>query len=78
MAAKPTGTYIIPAGYDLMITPSNGTRPSTDNWGHIKVSRAIGRSKRGGKVKKTNLVHKCVLKWPPNPPKHPLFLPDMT
>ena len=52
MAAKPTGTSINPAENDLMITPSNGTRLSTDYWGHIKTSRAIGKSQRGGKVKK--------------------------
>ena len=52
MAAKPKRTFIIPAGHDLMITPSNGTRLSTDYWGHIKASRASGKSQRGGKVKK--------------------------
>ena len=56
MAAKPKRTYINPAGNDLMITPSNGTRISTDNWGHIKASRASGKSQRGRKAKKTNLV----------------------
>ena len=56
MAAKPTGISNIPAGNDLMIAVSNGTRPSTDYWGHTKPSRAIGKSQRGGKVKKTNLV----------------------
>ena len=52
MAAKPTGTSNIPAGNDLMITPSNGSRLSTDYWGHIKASRASGKSQRGGKVNK--------------------------
>ena len=44
MAAKPTGTSNIPAGNDLMITPSNGTRLSKDYWGHIKARRIIGKS----------------------------------
>ena len=52
MAAKPTGTSNIPAGHDLMITLRNGTRSSTDYWSHIKAKRAIGKSQRGGKVKK--------------------------
>ena len=52
MAAKPTGTSIIPARHDLMITPNNGTRLSTEYWGHAKSSRAIGKSQRGGKVEK--------------------------
>ena len=56
MAAKPKRTYINPAGNDLMTTPSNGTRLSTDYWGHTKASRPIGKSQRGVKVKKTNLV----------------------
>ena len=78
MAAKPTGTSIIPAGHDLMIALSNGTRPSTDYWGHTKASRVVGKSQNGWESKKTNLVHKCVLKWPPNPPEHPLIPPEMT
>ena len=69
MAAKPTETANIPAGHDLMIALSNGTRTSTDYWGHTKTSRVIGKLQKGGKVKKTNLVHKCVLNWPPNPIK---------
>ena len=68
MAAKPTGTSIIHAGHDLMIALSNGTRPSTDYWGHTKAKivigkstdywghtnakLVIGKSQRGGKVKK--------------------------
>ena len=52
MAAKPIGTSIIPAGHDLMITPSNGTRLSTDYWGHTKAKIVIGKSQWGGKVKK--------------------------
>ena len=52
MAAKPKRTSIIPAGNDLMITLRNGTRPSTDYWGHIKAKIVIGKSQRGGKVKK--------------------------
>ena len=59
MAAKLTGTPIIPAGHDLMITPSNRTRLSTDYWGHTKASRAIGKSRRGGKVK-NKFGYKCV------------------
>ena len=51
-AAKPTGTSINPSGNDLMITLNNGTRLSTDYWGHIKARRASGNSQRGGKVKK--------------------------
>ena len=52
MAAKPKRTSIIPAGHDLMIALSNGTRPSTDNWGHTKASRVIGKFQKGVKVKK--------------------------
>ena len=52
MAAKPKRKSIIPAGNDLMITLRNGTRSSTDYWGHIKSSRAIGKSQRDGKLKK--------------------------
>ena len=52
MAAKPTGISNIPAEHDLMITPSNGTRLSTDYWGHIKARRVIGKFQKGGKVKK--------------------------
>ena len=69
MDAKPTETPNIPAGNDLMKALSNGTRPSTDYRGHIKARSVIGKFQKGGKVKKTNLVHKCVLNWPPNPIK---------
>ena len=51
MDAKPTGKSIILAGHDLMITPSNGTRLSTNNWGHIKARRVIGKFQKGVKVK---------------------------
>ena len=51
MATTPTGTSNIAAGNDLMIALSNGTRLSTNYWGHIKASRASGKSQRGGKVK---------------------------
>ena len=52
MDAKPTGTSINPAGNYLIITLINSTWPFTDNWGHIKASRAIGKSQKGGKVEK--------------------------
>ena len=54
MAAKPTETSINPSGNDLMIALSNGTRPSTDYWGHTKASRVIGESQKGWESKKTN------------------------
>ena len=78
MAAKPTGTSNIPTGNDLVIIPSNGTRLSRDYWGHIKARRVIGKFQKGVKAKKTNLVHKCVLIWPPNQPEYPIFPPNMT
>ena len=52
MAAKATGTFNIPSGHDLMMTPSNGTRLSKDYWGHIKARRVIGKLKKGRKLKK--------------------------
>ena len=52
MAAKPKRTSNIPAGHDLMITPSNGASLSTDYWGHIKARRVIGKFQKGVKVKK--------------------------
>ena len=52
MVAKPKKTCIIPAENELMIALSNGTMPSTDYWGHTKAKLVIGKSQRGGKVKK--------------------------
>ena len=52
MAAKPTETSIIPAKNDLLITPNNGTGPSTDYWEHTKSSIAIEKSQKGGNVNK--------------------------